>query len=234
MNGGGLSDERGQGRRETSPSSSVSGARLLALGASIMLHLGAIAALASLHNHIAAQSGRGTTLTVFSLQAPAPIPERKPNENPPTGEGPARVSAASPPAARVPASAAPIVSSNPAILPPLAATGEPVAPAVPRPDEGPRPPAADVGSALRAYQLTIWRTIDAHRPRGINRHGTVLIAFRLSTDGALLSAEISRTSGDMLLDKIALRSVRQASPFPRPPEAVPAAALLFSIEINFH
>lgn len=89
-------------------------------------------------------------------------------------------------------------------------------------------------TALKEYQSTIWRMIDANRPRGVNMQGMVTIVFRLSADGALLSLGVSRTSGNMLLDRIALRSVRQAAPFPHPPAGLSGSAMTFEIPINFH
>lgn len=80
----------------------------------------------------------------------------------------------------------------------------------------------------------LWRLIDANRPRGVNMKGAAVILFRLSADGTLEAAQVSRTSGNILLDKIALRSVRQAAPFPRPPGDLSVTALTFEIPINFH
>lgn len=79
----------------------------------------------------------------------------------------------------------------------------------------------------------LWRMIDANRPRGVNMKGAAVILFRLSAEGVLEAAQVSRSSGNILLDKIALRSVHQAAPFPRPPGDLPVTALTFEIPINF-
>jgi protein TonB len=67
----------------------------------------------------------------------------------------------------------------------------------------------------------------------VNLSGTVLILFQLSANGELRFADVSQSSGNILLDKIALRSVRRAAPFPLPPKGIPDAALTFKIPINF-
>ena len=64
-------------------------------------------------------------------------------------------------------------------------------------------------------------------------HGTAVIRFRLSPDGALIESAVSRTSGLIQLDKIALRSVRQAAPFPQAPAGIADTQLTFEIPINF-
>lgn len=60
-----------------------------------------------------------------------------------------------------------------------------------------------------------------------------MIRFRLTPDGALIESAVSRTSGLIQLDKIALRSVRQAAPFPRAPTFIADTQLTFEIPINF-
>jgi len=86
---------------------------------------------------------------------------------------------------------------------------------------------------LADYKLQLWRHIDAHRPRGVQGRGTALIGFRVASDGTLLSSQIARSSGNMLLDRIALRAVRQAEPLPWPPESLLPDQLTFVIPLNF-
>ena len=115
--------------------------------------------------------------------------------------------------------------------PPREGPGErPVAPrpAAPPPAARPTPDAA-----RRDFLAAVWRRIDANRPRGTTMTGTTLVRFQLSADGTLLSATVARTSGTMLLDKIALRSVRLAAPFPPPPGGLDGDDLTFEIPIQF-
>lgn len=66
------------------------------------------------------------------------------------------------------------------------------------------------------------------KPR-VNNRGTAVIAFAVSSSGRLASASVARSSGSARLDKAALRVVRQASPFPKPPRG---AQRRFSIRIK--
>lgn len=87
---------------------------------------------------------------------------------------------------------------------------------------------------MDAYKMLLWRQIAARRPRGMQVSGSALVRFRLGMDGALLSAEIFQSSGNVNLDRIALRTVRQASPFPKPPASLANDDMVFTIPINFH
>lgn len=104
------------------------------------------------------------------------------------------------------------------------------APAVPSPKTT---PSADEPSRLQAYQQILWAQIAAHRPRATRMAGTVRVRFQLDHGGALISCEVTKSSGLMLLDGIALRSVRQASPFPAPPEELAEDALQFEVPVTF-
>lgn len=64
--------------------------------------------------------------------------------------------------------------------------------------------------------------------------GTVLVQFQLSASGTLMSASVARSSGNILLDRIALRTLRQSSPFPAPPGDLAPDQLLFAIPVRFH
>jgi protein TonB len=238
MRHGGLIDEMGQEHRRVLLPSSLSGARVLALGASAALHLLAIATLASILDYRSGlHIGHSPTLTVISLAPDRPAVEPASPLRPERhGSLPERASSASP--------ARPIaISGAPAESPAFSASSAAPAPveagrssqgAATSQDTGPRHPAEEPDAALREYQAMLWRLIDANRPRGVNMKGAAVILFRLSADGTLEAAQVSRTSGNILLDKIALRSVRQAAPFPRPPGDLSVTALTFEIPINFH
>jgi len=88
-------------------------------------------------------------------------------------------------------------------------------------------------AARAAYARLLWQHIAQRRPAGIGLAGSCMIGFRLDRQGRLLSAEIRRTSGNMLLDKLALRTVRQATPYPAPPAILAEEALYFSIPFSF-
>ena len=55
--------------------------------------------------------------------------------------------------------------------------------------------------------------------------GHALVSFALDREGRVLSARISRSSGDPLLDAAALETVRRAAPFPPAPAGLPFAVI---------
>lgn len=213
----------------------LSGTRLLAFGASSALHMLALAALASLLDYRSGlQDNHAPTLTVVSLE-----PDR-PSAKPKLPRHPEEQNSYPEPAP--PRSAGPVpVAGAPADAP-----GGLIAPTAPSPEETaklsedpmsetaapPRHTAGTLDTALSEYQASLWRKLDANRPRGATMKGTVLIRFRLLADGTLLTAQVSQSSGNILLDRIVLRSVRQAAPFPRPPGSIPPSELVFEIPIT--
>lgn len=93
-------------------------------------------------------------------------------------------------------------------------------------------------AALEIYQKILWQQVASRRPPGIHLEGEAVVAFTLDRAGRLLFASIEQTSGNKLLDRLALRTVRTAAPFPSPPvELVPAdlpnGVLRFSLAFNF-
>jgi protein TonB len=64
--------------------------------------------------------------------------------------------------------------------------------------------------------------------------GTAIVRFRVGRSGGLESAALLRGSGVMMLDKLALRAVRQAAPFPPPPAEIGDDRLIFDVPVQFH
>lgn len=87
--------------------------------------------------------------------------------------------------------------------------------------------------ALEIYQKILWQQVASRRPPGIHLEGEAFVAFTLDRAGRLLTASIEQTSGNKLLDRLALRTVRTAAPFPPPPVELPDHALRFSLAFNF-
>lgn len=103
------------------------------------------------------------------------------------------------------------------------------------PDPPPTEPLGETESdALARYAGVLRSAIMAWAPRSIHKEGQALVAFRLDRSGKVLDAEIMRSSGDVQLDRLALRMVRQAAPFPLPDAAIPDERLDFTIPIRFH
>ena len=154
----------------------------------------------------------------------------------PPGPRPARrkslpASPALPPSSAVPA---PAQLAAPAPDHPRAIAALPDLPVAPAPS----PPVAaredaPANSAWNAYQAMVWARIAARKPRGINLPGEVLLAFTLDTEGRLVTAEIMRSGGNAQLDRLALRTLANATPFPTPPPAVRDGPLTFTIRFGF-
>ena len=215
--------------------------RWVVLGLVLALHVAALAAMflaAGAPHGFAGAADRQPAMLLVAV----PAEDRTPPPRPPMAaaliDAAARAAAASAPdGARPrpapppsPAAAAPAASAiaGAAAMPAAAAPASP-APAALLPAAPPDTPAND---ALAAYRQQLWREIRAHRPYGTVARGTVAVAFRVGGDGALLDASIAASSGDPALDRIALRTVRQAAPFP-PPPAGAALPLAFVVPLDF-
>ncbi|AMK16611.1 TonB family protein [Sphingobium sp. MI1205] len=89
-------------------------------------------------------------------------------------------------------------------------------------------------SALAAYQSQIWARIAARKPVGLHLSGVAMVRFVVGREGELVSVELSSSSGNTALDRLALRTVRNASPFAAPPMYVERDQLIFTIPFSFH
>jgi protein TonB len=63
--------------------------------------------------------------------------------------------------------------------------------------------------------------------------GTTIVAFGLTSTGALAYARIARSSGSAANDRIAIAAVRGAAPFPTPPAGATPGQLQFTIPYYF-
>src|SRR3546814_17480986 len=75
-----------------------------------------------------------------------------------------------------------------------------------------------VSTARETYIRRLWAWIAARRPAGLHLEGEALISFSIGPRGDLRGLSLDRSSGNAQLDRLALRTVRLAAPFPRPPE----------------
>ncbi|MXO66065.1 energy transducer TonB family protein [Altericroceibacterium endophyticum] len=98
--------------------------------------------------------------------------------------------------------------------------------------EVPAPSAED--DLLARYAQRLRNLIHARRPRGLNQEGEVVVQFHLDRNGALQSSEIIRSSGNIRLDRLSLRMVRQAAPFPAADKEINDAQLTFQLPLHFH
>lgn len=202
------------------------GAGLAALSCCLFMLAALDANLAGLLRPTPRRETRGITLFM-----PAPIPSTTPRS--PPGEtrrtpSPHAAKAMAPaPAAE---EAAPRMTPLPMPAPPMPPPSLPTAPPIavtPMPDEG-------MASALASYQRQLWARIAARRPAGLHLSGTAMVRFALERDGALRSAALAASSGSTVLDRLALRTVRAAGPFPTPPAGLDDNQLVFTIAFSFH
>ena len=212
------------------------GARLVSGLASLALHALAAAGVLAVSGVEPPPVRHGPArLTVVTLKAEAHPPVPRPAAAPRQRAGGEPRPAAPPILAQVPrpvlaAGLAPALPEAPAAEPRQAAPSAPPPP--PPPPVQARQEQAD--QAFAAYQQALWRHIAARRPQGGGLSGEVTVRFRLSPSGALLGAEIVGSSGSANLDRIALRTLRLASPMPAPPAGMAAERLVFTLPVRFH
>lgn len=215
------------------------GAGLAALACSLLL-LGALNATPLPLTRKAPQGG----LSSFTLLPPPP-PKPLFRETPPhrpdlsrqaasrTDRQPALARAAEialPTASPLPMPSLPTASQSP----PLAAGKAPAQQAVLDKIDHGKADDDKVDQALTLYQRALWDRIAARRPAGVHLSGVAMIGFTLSAEGSLISAELAASSGNAMLDRLALRTIRNASPFPPPPQSVAKDRLTFTIAFSFH
>lgn len=206
-------------------------ARLVSGLASLALHALAAAGVLAVSGMEPPSVPHGPArLTVVTLKAEArpPAPEPEETVHPRAGGEPRP--AAPPILAQAPEQS---FAAGPApALPEAPVAQVRQAPALPPPPPPVRQERAEDGFA--AYQQQLWRHIAARRPLGAGLSGEATVRFRLSPAGALLSAEIVGSSGSANLDRIALRTLRLASPMPAPPQGVASERLVFTLPVRFH
>lgn len=101
------------------------------------------------------------------------------------------------------------------------------------------PPLAheDVGTkptALAAYQRQLWARISARKPAGFHLAGVATLRFTVAGDGTLVAIGLVASSGNAVLDRLALRTVRNAAPFSTTSPGVEGDHLVFTIPPSFH
>lgn len=141
----------------------------------------------------------------------------------PTGRQPPVVADA-PSMHRSPSTPLPLVSVPPTVRAP--------SPDVPRPAAAPVQRATTKVDPLAAYAAQLRAAIMRWKPHGLRKEGEVTVAFTLTPTGQLTAARIAQSSGDVQLDRMALRMVHQAAPFAAPPDD--GASLDFTIAVRFH
>ncbi|MBR0551092.1 energy transducer TonB family protein [Stakelama marina] len=172
-------------------------------------------------NPAAPQSAALKTFDVLPAEKPAPLPAPQPESVPTKPTRPVRLreSTASLPR-RTEAPSVPLTAPHPP-LPDAAPPLDIRLPAAPLPPPPPPPPREQADKSARdAYARSLWQRIAARRPSGVHIPGTAELTFSLSASGALERVSVTGASGNAALDRLALRTVRRAAPFPAPPAAL--------------
>ncbi len=125
---------------------------------------------------------------------------------------------------------APSRKSTPA---PPAANAAQLAPAVALAAPQTVPSAGTHDQIKRHYAALIWQHIAARKRPVAHAPANVTITFSLSQSGALLSLAVTQSSGDVMVDAMALATVRAASPLPPAPAELTARDLVFVIPFEF-
>jgi len=74
----------------------------------------------------------------------------------------------------------------------------------------------------------------AYKKLGVDgRTLSVRVRIEMTGSGRIVSTEVAQSSGEPVIDALALRAVRQASPLPRYPYGVPTNTHKLSLPINF-
>lgn len=208
---------------------------------SLALHVGVLAAYALLsHSPRLALERSKAMLTVEIIPVPAveteppSVPQLKTTAAPAIG---VTLPHTPSPAPAVPAVPVPQMSETPD----RAEEAAPPDVAIPLPASGivglplPAPVASVPDSDTRAtYVRRVWEWIAVRRPPGIHLEGEAVISFSIDSDGHLRELSLVRSSGNAQLDRLALRTVRLAAPFPRPPESLDVATLDFALPFHFN
>lgn len=84
-------------------------------------------------------------------------------------------------------------------------------------------------AAVSNYPGQVMRRISRVPKPRINSRGTTVVAFSISSGGGLAGVAVARSSGSAALDQAAVRVIRKAAPFPKPPRG---ARRQFSIRIK--
>ncbi len=94
-------------------------------------------------------------------------------------------------------------------------------------------PVAKPSLERKKYESRVRAHLKLHRPNGGFGTGLVIVAFKLSRSGDVVSARILRSSGNDDLDDNALRAIHRSAPYPKPPSGLKISSFHFTIPFRF-
>jgi periplasmic protein TonB len=113
-------------------------------------------------------------------------------------------------------------------------------PVTPAPETRALPKNARIGefteAGSNAYNALVFGHLQRFKRYPMTAHGvsgTVLVRFALNRTGEVISSEVSKSSGNDVLDHEALDILRRASPFPPFPAAKPGTQDSYIAPVNF-
>jgi periplasmic protein TonB len=113
-------------------------------------------------------------------------------------------------------------------------------PVTPAPETRALPKNAKIGefteAGSNAYNALVFGHLQRFKrypPAAHGASGTVLVRFALNRAGEVVSSEVSKSSGNGVLDREALDILRRASPFPEFPAAKPGTQDVYIAPVNF-
>jgi len=81
---------------------------------------------------------------------------------------------------------------------------------------------------VKAYGAGVYAALARHKPTAVER-GSTTVMFAIGSSGALAHVRVGQSSGNTRVDQMALQMVRDAAPFPPPPNG----ASSYAIRIDF-
>lgn len=213
--------------------------RLWGLGMTTAVYGAVVPALLMLGAGLGKAPAHPGTLRTFDVALPQPEPEpeelsrRRPAARVHEHRQPSEASRSLP--APAPSASGGAVPPPPVAAPQPAEINIPARSTLPTPTPVPEPRAAKPATSmiLNDYAVRLWSHIASRRPPGIRLEGTTTVIFDLTRTGELGNVSIAERSGNPMLDRLALRTVRGAAPFPAPPEALDDGQLRFTIPFSF-
>jgi len=93
------------------------------------------------------------------------------------------------------------------------------------------PPVGVSGDVMAAYARQVWARIEQVRPKRALEAGVVSVTFAVGPDGG--PGPVTVVGGSGVLDRLAVRAVQGAAPFPPPPAGATPEQLIFAIQFRF-
>ncbi|MCL7998381.1 energy transducer TonB [Brucella sp. 21LCYQ03] len=85
----------------------------------------------------------------------------------------------------------------------------------------------------KLYSHLLRRTRSLQRQAGKGIKGTAQVAFVVDPSGNILSVSLARSSGNPLVDQLAVQATRNSSPVPAPPAAIAKPRMPITVPIQF-